>query len=111
MRIDNIPPGEPLHMLWHKLPVSRKECRLACALSIYIKFEDGTPLDDTTIGEIVGYSSGVDSINCNGLVSHLQQTNEVYPEVLAGGHAMAVWARNAWNKWMDPEAALVGTWP
>ena len=83
----------PLHIAWHSVPFTLVECQLACALSIYIRFEDGTPLDDTTIGEIIGASSGLQNVNCAGLVNHLKLTNNVYPEVLAGGPAVAKWAR------------------
>ena len=98
-------------MLWGNTPLTREDCTLACALRIYVKFEDGTELDDTTIGEVVGYYNGLDDVKCTGLVEHLRQTDNVYPRVLAGGVEMAVWARDMWNHWLDPAAAPVGSWP
>ena len=103
--------SQPLHIAWQGVPFTLYECQLACALSIYITFEDGTALDDTTIGQVLGASSGLQNVNCDGLVAHLQETNNVYPHVLEGGEAWAKWARDKYNRWLDPKAAPVGTWP
>ncbi len=103
----------PLHIAWNGVSFTLHECQLACALNIYLQFEDGTPLDEKIIGEIIGAFSGLQNMNCAGLVDHLRVTNNVYPDVLADGdHNMfATWARDAWNKWQDPAAAPVGMWP
>ena len=105
------PPCEPLYILWNNVGLTLDDCRLACALRIYNHFEDGTPLDDVTIGQIVGATCKLDPMDCTGLVSHLRETKNVYPQVLAGGRPVADWARNAWNKWLDADAAPVGQWP
>lgn len=103
----------PLRIAWNGVSFTLDECQLACALNIYVQFEDGTPLDEKTIAEIIGAFSGLQKMNCAGLVDHLRLTNNVYPNVLADGpHKMfATWARDAWNKWLDPAAAPVGMWP
>lgn len=98
-------------MSWEKTPMTREDCILACALRIYVKFEDGTDLDDTTIGDVVGRHNKLEPVDCTGLVEHLRQTDDIYPEVLAGGIEMAVWARDVWNHWIDRHAAPVGSWP
>ena len=98
-------------MLWNNVALTRHDCKLACALSIYIRFEDGTPLDEETIGKVVGETSGLSAINCTGLVDHLRQTSDVYPEVLAGGEEMVKWVRDIYNKWLDSCAAPIGQWP
>ena len=68
------------------------KCQLACALTIYICVEDRISLETTTIGERIGASSGLQNVNCAGLVNHLRLTNNVYPE---GGPEWAKWARDA----------------
>lgn len=100
-----------LHIAWQGVPFTLYECQLACALTIYVTFEDGTPLDDTTIGKVIGAASGLENMNCAGLVDHLKRTDNIYPEVLAGGHEWSQWARDAWSMWLDPQAAPVGSWP
>ena len=50
-------------------------------------------------------------VDCTGLIRHLEQTKNVYPEVLAGGKEMANWARNIWNRSFDKHAPPVGEWP
>ncbi|CAF9939509.1 MAG: hypothetical protein ALECFALPRED_008159 [Alectoria fallacina] len=87
----------PLHIAWHGVPFTLYECRLACALALYVTFEDGTPLDDGTIGQVIGASSGLQNVDCAGLVEHLRLTNDVYPQVRDGGEAWAVWARDAYR--------------
>ena len=108
--IDEEPPP-PLHILWQGIPFTLYECRLACALAIYVQFEDGTPLDHITIGKVISASSGLQNMNCAGLVDYLRLTNNVYPEVLVCSAGWARWARDAWNMWLDPMAAPDGTWP
>ena len=78
---------------------------------IYVPFEDGTTMDDTTIGQVLGAFSGLENVNCVGLVTHLQETNNAYPQVLNDGEPMAQWARHMYTKWLGPEAAVLGTWP
>lgn len=122
----NPPPVSPIYMHWGTTSLTREDCQLACALRIYIKFEDGTDLDDTTIGEVIGYHktpgdlkrthvpghrNNVQPVDCTGLVDYLQQTDNLYQQVLANGVGMAPWARDIWNLWQDDEAAPVGTWP
>lgn len=87
-----------LYIAWHGVPFTLEECQLACALSIYITFEDGTRLDDTTIGQVLGASSGLKNVNCAGLVAHLKETDNVYPAVLNGGDQWAQWARYKYNR-------------
>ena len=91
--------------------MTREECELACGLRVFIKFEDGTDLDDGVIGQVVSHFSGLDNMDCTGLVDHLREINDVYPQVVAGGSAMATWVQDVWNKWFDPKAAPVGCWP
>lgn len=98
-------------MLWGKTPLTREDCTLACALRIYVKFEDGTDIDDITIGKVVGHYNKLQDVDCTGLVEHLRRTDNVYPGVLAGGIVIAVWARDMWSHWIDPCAAPVGSWP
>ena len=174
-----------LYIAWLGAPFTLEECQLACALSIYVPFEDGTTMDDTTIGQVLGASSGLENVNCAGLVEHLKETDNVYPQVctfrsksflfgsklgshttfsahivgalplvlyqtlgrkpkklskhllllpnlvhlswvsaldqamltqkrtqvLNGGEQWAEWARYKYNKWLDPAAAIPGTWP
>lgn len=103
--------SQQLHIAWNGIPFTLLECQIACALSIYITFEDGTPIDDKTIGEVLGSNSGLQPMNCNGLVAHLKETNDVYPTALNGGQEWADWVRNIYNQWLDPMAAAVGQWP
>ena len=107
----SLAPSRNLHLVWHGTPFSLYECKLACALAIHVCFEDKTPLDHITIGKVIGAASGLKGMNCEGLVDHLRQTNDVYPEVAGGGYQWGDWAQNAWNMWLDPEAAAIGTWP
>ena len=100
-----------LYIAWHGVPFMLEECQLACALSVYVTFEDGTRLDDTTIGQVLGASSGLENVNCAGLVAHSQETDNVYPQVLNGGGQWAQWARYKYNRWLEPAAAMPGTWP
>ena len=99
------------HLIWHGTPFTLNECRLACALAIHVCFEDRTPLDHITIGQVIGAAKGLKEMNCEGLVEHLHHTNNVYPEIASGGDALGDWAQNAWNKWLDPKAAPFGSWP
>lgn len=101
----------PLHIAWQGVPYTLYECQLACALTIYVRFEDETPLDDITVGQVIGASSGLQNVTCAGLVDHLKKTKDVYPDVLAGKGEWRKWALDAWKKWLDPEAAPVGSWP
>lgn len=108
--------AEPLHIIFKNTPFTLYECRLACALTLYIKFEDDNPLNIDTINKVVNLYSNVENLDCTGLVEHLQATQDVYPEVEAkdDGAAQAgwaKWAREAYDKWLDPEAPPVGTWP
>ena len=100
-----------LHLIWHGTPFTLDECRLACALAIHVCFEDRTPLDHITIGRVIGAPKGLQEMNCEGLVDHLRDTNDVYAEVASGGSKWGDWAQNAWNKWLDPKAAPLGSWP
>lgn len=50
-------------------------------------------------------------MNCDGLVAHLKETNNVYPAALNGGEAWAEWVRGIYKRWQDPMAAPVGQWP
>ncbi|KAF6241836.1 hypothetical protein HO173_000548 [Letharia columbiana] len=99
----------PLHIAWRGVPFTLYECQLACALKIYVKFEDGTIPDDQTIGQVIGTSSGLQNMDCGGLVAHLRATNDIYPEMLAGGEPTAIWATNVWNTWLDPCAGPAET--
>lgn len=106
-----IPERPTLHIAWQGVSFTLNECRLACALTLFVRFEDGTPLDDITLGQVVGASSGLKNMNCAGLVNHLRLTKNVYPDVLAKSKPCAKWARDAYNKWLDPEAPPTGWWP
>ncbi|CAD6583751.1 MAG: hypothetical protein ASARMPRED_001494 [Alectoria sarmentosa] len=101
----------PLHIAFRGVPFTLHECRLACALTLYVTFEDGSPLDEATIAQVIGASSGLQNVDCAGLVEHLRRTDDVYPEVRDGGEAWAVWARDAYGRWLDPMAAPMGGWP
>ncbi len=104
----SVPATGPFYITWKSAFFTLNECKLGCALVIYVRFEDGTPLDETTIGEIIGAPSGLKGLDVTGLVDHLQETNNVYPDILKGGEPMAAWARDAWNHWLDPQAAPLG---
>lgn len=106
----------PLHIMWNKVSFTRRQCQLACALNIHVKFEDGSPLNIDTINQVVGLDSNLELLDCTGLVPHLKATKDVYPEVEAENDeeakaGWANWARAAYNQWLDPEAAPIGTWP
>ena len=115
-------PPEPLHITWNNMSFTLRECRLACALTIYVKFEDGSPLNIDTINKVValdskaGSARNVEGLDFTGLVEHLQVTKDVFPEVEAARDneevraGWANWARGAYNRWLDPQAAPVGTW-
>ena len=107
----SLAPSPSLHLVWHGISFTLYECRLACALAIHVCFEDKTPLDHVTIGRVVGAASGRKNLNCEGLVDHLYHTKNVYPEVASGGQQVGDWAQNAWNLWLDPQAAPIGSWP
>ena len=62
--------------LWHGDPFSYW---LAYALALYVQFEDGTPLNNSTIGQVIGASSGLRNMDCADLVDHLRLTKNVYP--------------------------------
>ena len=85
-------------------------------------------MDDVTIGQVLGTFSNLDNMNCAGLVAHLKETNNVYSAVLNnrgqpsavlnnhgqpldGDLSWAEWAREIYNKWLDPKAAKPGIWP
>lgn len=87
-----------------------EKCQLAYALSICVIFEDGTTMDDTTIGQVLGASGGLENVNCVDLVAHLQETNNVYPAVLNDGEQWAQWAHYKYNNWLNPEAARPSGW-
>ena len=74
-----------LYIAWLGAPFTLEECQLACALFIYVNLEDGTTMDDTTIGQVLGASSGLENVNCTGLVAHLKETDNVYPQVCTFG--------------------------
>ena len=50
----SLAPSRSLHLVWHGTPFSLNECKLACALTIHVCFEDKTPLDPITIGQVIG---------------------------------------------------------
>lgn len=102
---------QPLYMAWNGAGLTLDECKLACALTLYVRFEDGTTLDDATISKVIGAASGLKNQDIHGLVDHLRRTNDVYPDVLAHGQEMAVWARHSYNFWLDRWTAPVGQWP
>lgn len=103
--------NQPFHLLWQGIPFTLHECELVCALSLYVQFEDGTPLDDSTIGQVIGACSGLQNMNCIGLVDHLRLTKNVYPQILSDGNVWYHCARTAYNKWLDRHAAPIGFWP
>ena len=74
-------------------------------------FQDGTRLDDETIGEVVGSARGLQKMDIAGLVGHLRETRNVYPDVFSNRETMASWAWDKYNRWLDPCAALSGQWP
>ena len=82
----SLAPSLSLHLVWHTIPFTLYEGRLACALAIYICFEDKKPLDYVATGQVIGAASGLKTMDCEGLVDHLYHTNNVYPEVASGGH-------------------------
>ncbi|KAM0804786.1 hypothetical protein BDR22DRAFT_549967 [Usnea florida] len=107
----SVAPRRNIHLIWHGTPFTLNECRLACALAIHVCFEDRTPLDHITIGRVIGAAKGLEEMNCEGLVDHLRNANDVYAEVASGGNQWGDWAQNAWNLWLDPKAAPLGSWP
>ena len=102
---------QSLYLAWEGTPFTRYECQLACALRLYVHFEDDTPLDDQTIGRVIASSSGLEKVNCAGLVDHLRRTNDLYITVSTERKMWTLWARNAWVMWLDPKAPSVGKWP
>ena len=109
--MSHTPPPIYYYMSWNNILLTYDDCRLACALKIYNRFADGGKFDDNIIGQIIGESHNLSAMNLTGLVDHLKETKNVYPEVDADKTNMSILALNAWNKWLDPEAAPVGTWP
>lgn len=109
----NQPAGNPVHIYWNGVGMAREDCSLACALTIWGRFQDGTRLDDTTIGEIIASTKGVQNVNITGLVEHLRLTGtgRLYPDVLARPAEMTAWARDTMNSWQDRYAAPDGQWP
>ena len=101
----------PFQICWKATPLTRHECQLICALTLYVLFEDGTPLDDTTISGVIERHSGLPKIDCTDLVSYLKRRKVVYPEVERESWAWAPRARKAYNLWQDRWAPLIGSWP
>ena len=76
-----------------------------------MKFQDGSTLNDETIGEIVGAVEGLPDIDLTGLVTHLRDIGEVYPEVFVEHEALAPWAHDCYNWWQDPYTPHTSEWP
>ena len=104
-------PTQPVHIVWKNVGITYDECRLACALFICLRFQDGTKLDDATIGQVVGSARESQEMDIAGLVNYLQETSNVYPDVLSDYRLIAPWAWERFNKWLDPCAALGSRWP
>lgn len=101
----------PFQICWNMIPLTRQECQLICALSLYVLFEDGTPLDDTTISGVIEAHSGLPKIDCTDLVSFLKRKKMLYPQVKAESREWAPRARKAYNLWQDRWAPLIDSWP
>ena len=102
----------PPPAVWFRNNKSRQKCKLAKgALSIHSQLENGKPFDDITANKVMDKFDGPRGFDCTGLVGHLENNKNVYPEVLAGGKEMVIPGENIGNRSFDEHAPLVDEWP